>query len=330
MFFNIIHERDVLDGLVELRVSVMNSMEQGKETGIFYVKNVETKDINDINKYVDSAFGSVSSYRVLLSSGEYLAIEFTFDKSDNYYVVRKVLYGEDIPSDNQRATEIYNVYADFYNSYIQEPMSDFDKEVAVHDYLVKRCQYGYPENTDDAYDAYGIMVEGKAVCDGYAEAFFLMVTCLGIDCDIVVGTADGESHAWNQIKLDNQWYNVDLTWDDSLPDMGEYVKHTYMNVDDSALGVTHVWDGEFYNECNSRTKSYYQSTFAFYQDYDSFKTGILRQAGRSSLVWEAAIDGYTSKDIDLTFLYDSTNVGRIRYLVEDMGTYKVVVIYVNT
>jgi hypothetical protein len=327
-FFNVVHEKDVLDGMVELRASVMMSMEQGKETDVFYVKNIETNDINDINKYVDSAFGNVVAYRVLLSSGDYLAVEFTFDRSDNYYVVRKVLYGEDIPSDNQRAIDIYNVYCDFYSSCIHEPMSDFDKEVAAHDYLVKNCKYGYPENEDDAYDAYGTMVEGHAVCDGYAEAFFLMMTCLGIDSDIVVGTASGELHAWNQVKLDNEWYNVDVTWDDSLPDMGEYVKHTYFNIDDSALGVTHVWETEFYRECTSVTKNYYQAVFAYYQDYDSFKTGILNQAGRGQ-VWEAAIYGYTSNDIDLTFLYDTANVRRVRYLVEDMGTYKAVIIYIN-
>lgn len=71
-FFNIFHRQDVVNGLVALRTNVMHSMEDGNDSDIFYVKNVKIKDISDINKYVDSAFGSVDTYRVLVSSGDYL------------------------------------------------------------------------------------------------------------------------------------------------------------------------------------------------------------------------------------------------------------------
>lgn len=66
---------------------------------------------------------------------------------------------------------MYDAYIEFYQTSIKEPMSDFDKEVAVHDYLIKNCVYGFPEKQQDAYDAYGVLVSHKAVCDGYAEAF---------------------------------------------------------------------------------------------------------------------------------------------------------------
>lgn len=57
-FFNILHQDDVLDGMVELRTQVMRSMEEGNETDIFYVRNVAIKEITDINRYVDSAFAT--------------------------------------------------------------------------------------------------------------------------------------------------------------------------------------------------------------------------------------------------------------------------------
>ena len=69
-------------------------MEDGNDSDIFYVKNVKIKDISDINKYVDSAFGSVDTYRVLVSSGDYLAIQLSFDRSENYYVIRKALFDD--------------------------------------------------------------------------------------------------------------------------------------------------------------------------------------------------------------------------------------------
>lgn len=96
---------------------------------------------------MDSAFGSVDTYRVLVSSGDYLAIQLSFDRSENYYVIRKVLFDEEIPSDKKKAIAMYDAYIEFYQTSIKEPMSDFDKEVAVHDYLIKNCVYGFRRNS---------------------------------------------------------------------------------------------------------------------------------------------------------------------------------------
>ncbi len=328
-FFNVIHSDDILDGLVDLRTAVMTSMEAGEESAVFYVENVEINDISNINRYVDSAFGTVETYKIIISSGEYLAIEFSYERSENYYVVRKVLYGEDIPSDNIKAQEVYNAYMNFYEQCINEPMSDFEKEIAAHDYIVKNCVYGFPEDEEDAYDAYGVLVSGKAVCDGYAEAFFLMMTCLDIDCDIIVGMADDQLHAWNQVELDGNWYNVDITWDDSIPDTGNLVKHTYVNIDDAALAVTHTWEAEFYHTCESNIYNYYVKTLAAFDDYDSFKTGILQQISRGSVL-EGIIYNYSGSDIDLTFLYETAAIRSVKYMIEDMGNYSVIVVYINS
>ena len=328
-FFNILHQDDVLDGMVELRTQVMRSMEEGNETDIFYVRNVAIKEITDINRYVDSAFGDVSTYRVLVSSGDYLAIQFSYNKSENYYVIRKAVFGEEIPSDKTRALQMYDAYMEFYDSYIHEPMSDFDKEIAAHDYLVKNCKYGFAEDEQNAYDAYGVLVDGKAVCDGYAEAFFMLMTCLDINCDIVVGMADGELHAWNQVELGGDWYNVDLTWDDAIPDMGEYVKHTYVNINDEALSASHEWEREFYHVCTNDAYNYYNKILAVYENVDDFKSGILKQAGRSNVL-EAIIFDLDESKFNLTFLYDSSNIRKVKYLIEDMGSYSVVIIYINT
>ena len=293
-FFNIFHRQDVVDGMVALRTNVMHSMEDGNDSDIFYVKNVKIKDISDINKYVDSAFGSVDTYRVLVSS-----------------------------------LAMYDSYIEFYKTCIKEPMSDFDKEKAAHDYLIKNCVYGFPEEQQDAYDAYGVLVSHKAVCDGYAEAFFMLMTCLDIPCDIVVGTADGDLHAWNQIELDGEWYNIDLTWDDAVPDMGEYVKHTYFNLTDDTLAENHTWEREFYRTCTDTDMNYYVKTFAVFDDFEAYKKGITKQIGRSDVL-EAIVYYMDTDRPDLSFLYDSSAIKKLKYLVEDMGEYYVIIVYVNT
>ena len=201
--------------------------------------------------------------------------------------------------------------------------------MAVHDYLVKNCVYGFPEKQQDAYDAYGVLVSHKAVCDGYAEAFFMLMTCLDIPCDIVVGTADGDLHAWNQVELNGKWYNIDLTWDDAVPDMGSYIKHTYFNLTDEALAENHTWEREFYRTCTDTDMNYYVKTFAVFDDFEAYKKGITKQIGRSDVL-EAIVYYMDTDRPDLSFLYDSSAIKKLKYLVEDMGEYYVIIVYVNT
>ncbi len=329
VFFNLIHSDDILEGMAGLRAAVTESMENGVEQNIFYVKNIEIDDISSINQYVDSAYGSVSGFTVLLASGEYLAIKLSYTASENIYVIRKFLYDEDIPETEARAQEIYETCENFYSTYITSTMTDFEKEVTLHDYLVANCKYGYPSNEDDAYTVYGALVLGTAVCDGYAQSFYLLATCMGIPCDIVIGTASGELHAWNQVKINGEWYNVDVTWDDALPDTGSYVKHTYMNITDSALESSHSWTHSYYQECNSTTYNYYVKNIAAFENYEEFVDGFIKLYSTNG-VMECMIKNYNSTTISVSFLKSQlTGYRRFSYIAEDLGEYTVVVVYLK-
>lgn len=325
LFFNVIRGDSMLDGLVQFRVAVADDMEAGDESGIYYVKNVRKSDVHDINKYIDSAYGAVDTYRIIVESGEYLAIQFNFELSENYYVVRKYLYDEDIPADKEKAVQMYEVIDRFISDNITEGMSDFDKELAVHDYIVSSCVYGFPADENDAYTAYGALVLGSCVCDGYAEAFYLMMSCLGIGCDIVVGSTDEGLHAWNQVNLDGEWYNVDLTWDDSLPDMGSSVKHTYVNLTDDEFGSSHEWERQFYHECSSETYNFYKKKFYCYESFEEYENGIRVQIGNDVL--EAAVRTW-DEEIDLEFLYNY-GISKVSYVTENVGEYKIIIVYTN-
>lgn len=327
LFFNVIKSDDMLDGLVEFRSAVVADMESGADTGIYYVRDVKKSDVHNINKYIDSAYGSVDTYRIIIESGEYLAIQLNYELSDNYYAARKYIYGTPIPEENIRAEQIYSAVAGFISGNISDDMSDYDKELAVHDYIIGNCVYGYPDNEDDAYTAYGALVLGESVCDGYAEAFFLIMSCLGVKCDIVVGSTDEGLHAWNQVEIGGEWYNVDLTWDDSLPDMGDYIKHTYVNVSDKLLESTHDWERQFYRECSSDTYNFYKKSFFMYDSMEEYEDRIGIQIGSRKLI-EAAVRTDEST-FDLSFLYNYGNISSINYVVEDLGEYKVIVVYLN-
>ena len=109
----------------------------------------------------------------------------------------------------------------------------------VHDYLATYCGYnwevatGNKEPTSRVFSAYGVLVDRDAVCQGYALAYKLILNKLGINCITVTST--DMHHMWNLVQLDGKWYHVDVTWDDSVPDMQGRALHSYFLLSDSTI-----------------------------------------------------------------------------------------------
>ena len=106
--------------------------------------------------------------------------------------------------------------------------SDFDKARILHDYLVLTCAYdeeNYNAGTIPAasYSAYGALVNHVAVCNGYTLAYQKLCQAAGLECQVVRGV----NHAWNVVKIDGQWYHVDTTWDDPVPNRPNTTRYTY-------------------------------------------------------------------------------------------------------
>lgn len=99
--------------------------------------------------------------------------------------------------------------------------SDYDKILYIHDYLIENIEYDTEYNSVDSYGLYGALVKKRCVCEGYAKAFKYLTNLVGIECEMMQGIATNsvgqtESHAWNCVKLNGMWYEVDCTWDDPI------------------------------------------------------------------------------------------------------------------
>lgn len=110
--------------------------------------------------------------------------------------------------------------------------SPYEKEKLVHDLLLDKISYHMGAGMSQS--AYSALVNGETVCAGYARAFQYLMQQLGIPCYYCTGYA-GEKHAWNIISLEDGFYNVDLTWDDT-----EGGKYAYFNGSDEDYADTHV------------------------------------------------------------------------------------------
>lgn len=110
--------------------------------------------------------------------------------------------------------------------------SDYGKEVYVHDALLDGITYNLQAPLNQT--AYSALVNGQTVCAGYARAFQYLMRELGIPAYYCTGYA-GQNHAWNIIRLDGEYYNVDATWNDTDPNT-----YDYFNKTDSDFAGNHV------------------------------------------------------------------------------------------
>lgn len=179
----------------------------------------------------------------------WIAATLWFYSDDTSTLVQ--LYSDYSPEEvDSRVNAVRAVANEFYAT-VPDGLSEYERELMVHDYLIDRVTYD--ENVDlvdndnndpDIYTPYGALVNQLAVCEGYARSFQMLMNGLGVDCVGVMGNGSDELHIWNSVKLDGSWYNVDATWDDREE---IYTQHTYFNVDDDFLFDDHTL-GPIYSE----------------------------------------------------------------------------------
>ena len=140
------------------------------------------------------------------------------------------LYRCVINVNNKMDTDLENKVVEIADKF--RHLSDVDKVMAVHDYLVDNIEYA---DSHIVRRAYGALIERKAVCQGYAQAFQKILSNLNIEGHTVIGyniPAEPEKpvlHEWNRVKLDGKWYYIDLTWDDTPWVTHRNYKHFLIN-----------------------------------------------------------------------------------------------------
>ena len=132
---------------------------------------------------------------------------------------------------------------------VKSSMTDFDVELYIHNYLVNNCKYDTSYKAENAHNMYGALVNGVAVCEGYAYAFQHLCRLAGIQSIVVKGELNNgnssESHAWNMVQLDGKYYHVDVTSDDPVMNGGskQVLEFTYFNLTDAQIKTDHAIKG---------------------------------------------------------------------------------------
>ena len=136
------------------------------------------------------------------------------------------------------------------DNYTDEDMSDLEKVRALHDWLIYNAHY---DTTYSIHSASGVLLGTSGVCSSYADAYQLLLNAAGIENRYVSGSADNGSgggaqgHAWNMVKLGDNWYHVDCTWDDptdlqnDVPFISGWERYDYFLISDEQIGKDHFW-----------------------------------------------------------------------------------------
>lgn len=136
------------------------------------------------------------------------------------------------PAREEAVDEVVAAYLD--QEAFSRRTSEYEKIRAAHDYLAAHCTYDWRNSRllhrYSKATAYGALVKGEASCQGYSVALYRLLRESGIDCRILTGFATSpvtgirEYHAWNLVRLDGVWYNVDAAWDDETGSLDYFLK----------------------------------------------------------------------------------------------------------
>lgn len=217
--------------------------------------------------------------------------ELKSEKGKHYFIPQ---YSSDAAS-CVRKTEELNEKADSILKAVSKDMSDYEKELYIHDYICKSCVYDRNCDMSVSSTAYDALINKKTVCEGYARAAQLLLNKAGIYNYLIVGEATNsenvtETHMWNIVSVDGKNYHLDLTWDD-YDDNGKSISHTYFNVSDDMIFSNHFNFEPKRNNCIYTDNNYFVKNQIFFSDYNSsVDKQIIKQAVKNIKVGNSDVE----------------------------------------
>lgn len=253
---------------------VKESIESGNDINIKVTKDILNKGISEVIKKAIESYGYggyISNFQYSID-GDKINVTFNYKGGKNEAVAK-------IKAVNSKVKSIVA-------SIIKPNMSDFQKEITIHDYVVNNTAYDdenltYGTLTDDDYTAYGVFFNKTAVCEGYAEAIFRLLNEAKVNNIIIVGTGNNVPHAWNLVNINGEYYHLDATFDDPVSESGNILSYNYFNVTDADISKDHSWDKKDYPVCTGIKYNYFVANNLYVTSHSEFynviKAGLLNR-----------------------------------------------------
>ncbi len=238
----------------ELKNIFYSVLNQGWNEFTFYCPVEYQECLNDV--------ADISYDKLLLSNinnfvhpyNSYTSIKTLFDETGEITIKVTHLYS------NEEIDRIDKDIDLLIENVVKDSMSDKEKILALHDYIINNTKYDIEransETNSSEYDSariLGVLYDHYAICSGYADLMGVILEKLNIPNYKI----SSETHVWNALYLDNEWWHLDLTWDDPISTSGkDILDHSYFLIDSKTLreldaGIKdHIYDKDIYMEVN--------------------------------------------------------------------------------
>ncbi|MDR0885765.1 MAG: hypothetical protein LBN22_05335 [Clostridiales Family XIII bacterium] len=318
-YFNKPNQDNTAVGLPAVTAEVDKAIEQGEDHMIVLAASVTDKDIANIAMNMSGYWGIPELYEIIDKyddidgiDGTVYKVRYTLKQSNNYYVYNNLVNGKDIPEGEDQAKQIAGSLQGIISAIgLSNDKTNFENARALHDWLVNNIDY---DETIDAAStsngSFGALIGRKTMCQGYAEAMKLLINvATDMDCEIMIGEGDSgtgnyEPHAWNQMKIDGNWYQFDATFDDPVKNVDGIFNHYYFGQSDAVMKLDHNWEAGYFNTCSTDDFIYYRFQGLFADDYASFKTKIQSMLASKAPVMEVAIKGFEVTQSNMQFVFN--------------------------
>lgn len=230
--------------LLNVYFTILNN---GWDTFSFYCDSNYKECLNDIESLSENNVEFSNINQLVNSFNAFSSITSTYDNGRIDVKINKKYSSDEIKTISDEIDKLIDGL-DINN------VKDVKEKIKIfHDYIVNtntydsvREQTGTSEYNSDS--AIGTLFQGYSICSGYSDTLSIFLDKINVENYKIAN----ESHVWNIIKLDNKWYNIDLTWDDPLTNTGESVlSHDYFMIGTSELAEKndgkHNFDASIYN-----------------------------------------------------------------------------------
>ncbi len=243
---------------VSLSASVTATTKNASD--LIYSNMMNTIDEIDLSAYSITVDELSGIFNELISGKPELffverSYNYTYTEDDNIVISMLPNY-KFTGSPLEIARSEYDTFIENAVSGIDSDWSDVEKLLYLHDYLALYAEY---DNSLTNGDAYLLISTGSGTCSAYTLAYMALCEAVGIECGFV--GSDSMNHAWNVVMVEDEWYHVDVTWDDPVPDFDGRVLHSAFLCSDEGIidasASTHEnWKSDY--EC---TDNGYDSAF---------------------------------------------------------------------
>ena len=171
-----------------------------------------------------------------------------------------------------REKQLHEKVEEIYKN-VTPTMSDYEIELFFHDYICKNTVYS--DKSEGGYTAYDALLQGHAVCEGYARAMQLLLQRAGIPSYLVTGSSRRpnsdaiEGHMWNVVRIGGQNYYLDVTWDDMNISGFNTVQHTYFNLTEAEIVKDHKNIKPNDNDCTATVYNYFIRNQVYFSQYNT-------------------------------------------------------------